>query len=111
MIRRPPRSTLFPYTTLFRSTAVPGAEDPPAQRRGGLRLGDDVGGVGGDAGGGQGLDEPGRERGQEFGGVGAGWCVVACHEPKGMWFRFLENKLRSQWQFTGTPTLLFARQK
>src|SRR5258708_23930158 len=26
MIRRPPRSTLFPYTTLFRSTvAVPGA--------------------------------------------------------------------------------------
>src|SRR2546422_1520482 len=23
MIRRPPRSTLFPYTTLFRSTAVP----------------------------------------------------------------------------------------
>src|SRR3712207_6051328 len=25
MIRRPPRSTLFPYTTLFRSTAVAGA--------------------------------------------------------------------------------------
>src|SRR5215204_7431089 len=24
MIRRPPRSTLFPYTTLFRSPAVPG---------------------------------------------------------------------------------------
>src|SRR3712207_8784087 len=24
MIRRPPRSTLFPYTTLFRSTAVVG---------------------------------------------------------------------------------------
>src|SRR3712207_7269982 len=23
MIRRPPRSTLFPYTTLFRSTATP----------------------------------------------------------------------------------------
>src|SRR3712207_7065836 len=23
MIRRPPRSTLFPYTTLFRSTAAP----------------------------------------------------------------------------------------
>src|SRR2546430_12868572 len=23
MIRRPPRSTLFPYTTLFRSTGVP----------------------------------------------------------------------------------------
>src|SRR6266576_3343491 len=34
MIRRPPRSTLFPYTTLFRSApaqnaaAVPGAPDP-----------------------------------------------------------------------------------
>src|SRR5256885_8621068 len=25
MIRRPPRSTLFPYTTLFRSGDVPGA--------------------------------------------------------------------------------------
>src|SRR3712207_9385366 len=25
MIRRPPRSTLFPYTTLFRSTLKPGA--------------------------------------------------------------------------------------
>src|SRR3712207_8899979 len=25
MIRRPPRSTLFPYTTLFRSRAEPGA--------------------------------------------------------------------------------------
>src|SRR2546430_13583200 len=25
MIRRPPRSTLFPYTTLFRSSAVPRA--------------------------------------------------------------------------------------
>src|SRR2546426_7268178 len=38
MIRRPPRSTLFPYTTLFRSTAAvrgsagrPEAQ-PPAQR-------------------------------------------------------------------------------
>src|SRR2546430_12361514 len=25
MIRRPPRSTLFPYTTLFRSPAAPGS--------------------------------------------------------------------------------------
>src|SRR3712207_7424519 len=31
MIRRPPRSTLFPYTTLFRSTA----ERPPRRRPGG----------------------------------------------------------------------------
>src|SRR3712207_7740620 len=29
MIRRPPRSTLFPYTTLFRSDAKPGG-DPHA---------------------------------------------------------------------------------
>src|SRR3712207_8444508 len=29
MIRRPPRSTLFPYTTLFRSS---GADDCPAPR-------------------------------------------------------------------------------
>src|SRR3712207_9073547 len=28
MIRRPPRSTLFPYTTLFRS-GLPGDRDPP----------------------------------------------------------------------------------
>src|SRR5580704_18258142 len=28
MIRRPPRSTLFPYTTLFRSAACPAASPP-----------------------------------------------------------------------------------
>src|SRR3712207_9263870 len=28
MIRRPPRSTLFPYTTLFRAVPVPVAEGP-----------------------------------------------------------------------------------
>src|SRR3712207_8153836 len=27
MIRRPPRSTLFPYTTLFRSISVPGGKE------------------------------------------------------------------------------------
>src|SRR5256885_12374576 len=33
MIRRPPRSTLFPYTTLFRSVEVlPGANGIPARR-------------------------------------------------------------------------------
>src|SRR5258708_23946980 len=31
MIRRPPRSTLFPYTTLFRSTVVVPASPPPVQ--------------------------------------------------------------------------------
>src|SRR5689334_24784451 len=31
MIRRPPRSTLFPYTTLFRSTSAPRPLTAPAQ--------------------------------------------------------------------------------
>src|SRR5438270_7463925 len=29
MIRRPPRSTLFPYTTLFRSSGIPCPPDAP----------------------------------------------------------------------------------
>src|SRR3712207_8616895 len=33
MIRRPPRSTLFPYTTLFRSPNPGGGEDVPERRR------------------------------------------------------------------------------
>src|SRR3712207_8426216 len=32
MIRRPPRSTLFPYTTLFRSFNHPGFIEPMAER-------------------------------------------------------------------------------
>src|SRR6266516_4136994 len=32
MIRLPPRSTLFPYTTLFRSSPRRGARDHPARR-------------------------------------------------------------------------------
>src|SRR5690242_21489226 len=32
MIRRPPRSTLFPYTTLFRSPVQPAPALPPARR-------------------------------------------------------------------------------
>src|SRR2546430_11244077 len=35
MIRRPPRSTLFPYTTLFRSFRFRSAEEPRAGRHGG----------------------------------------------------------------------------
>src|SRR6266568_5847117 len=31
MIRRPPRSTLFPYTTLFRSGPAPGARLAPVE--------------------------------------------------------------------------------
>src|SRR3712207_7953431 len=33
MIRRPPRSTLFPYTTLFRSRAAPGVRRAAAVAR------------------------------------------------------------------------------
>src|SRR3712207_8694068 len=35
MIRRPPRSTLFPYTTLFRSVEL-GVDDPELRARVGL---------------------------------------------------------------------------
>src|SRR5437588_4794317 len=41
MLRRPPRSTLFPYTTLFRSS-LPEARDGGARARGGDGGGDDV---------------------------------------------------------------------
>src|SRR5256884_10002946 len=45
MIRRPPRSTLFPYTTLFRSPVVPVALGPqsPAVGVGPVGEGHDVG--------------------------------------------------------------------
>src|SRR3712207_7900697 len=39
MIRRPPRSTLFPYTTLFRSAAGARPGEGPPQGRRGPRLG------------------------------------------------------------------------
>src|SRR5690554_7181845 len=32
MIRRPPRSTLFPYTTLFRSSELPAEEQKPSRK-------------------------------------------------------------------------------
>src|SRR3712207_7394028 len=38
MIRRPPRSTLFPYTTLFRSDVVDGQPHAPSAQRGQRRL-------------------------------------------------------------------------
>src|SRR2546430_13131677 len=37
MIRRPPRSTLFPYTTLFRSLVIPGSLMTGALLEEGLR--------------------------------------------------------------------------
>src|SRR5256886_10930493 len=42
MIRRPPRSTLFPYTTLFRSECWWIADDVPAVVQLGLHRGRDV---------------------------------------------------------------------
>src|SRR3712207_8932066 len=39
MIRRPPRSTLFPYTTLFRSDVGRDPVQPGAQRRTALEIG------------------------------------------------------------------------
>src|SRR2546430_17081742 len=39
MIRRPPRSTLFPYTTLFRSLGSLGASHPPELPSGHIRTG------------------------------------------------------------------------
>src|SRR5438132_4449506 len=35
MIRRPPRSTLFPYTTLFRSTVMKGGAEMKISKRAG----------------------------------------------------------------------------
>src|SRR5215208_5561426 len=43
MIRRPPRSTLFPYTTLFRSTALPALEAEGTARAGAARANSDAG--------------------------------------------------------------------
>src|SRR2546422_3185011 len=43
MIRRPPRSTLFPYTTLFRSHVVPGDRDRVPARHVVAAVGEGVG--------------------------------------------------------------------
>src|SRR5438309_7942510 len=41
MIRHPPRSTLFPYTTLFRSARLAGPHQPDIEPRKALRMGGD----------------------------------------------------------------------
>src|SRR3712207_8200552 len=58
MIRRPPRSTLFPYTTLFRSPAPLGSAR--ARHRRAARAG--VGGAAGGAGGRAGRELPAHAR-------------------------------------------------
>src|SRR3712207_8646072 len=57
MIRRPPRSTLFPYTTLFRS----GEGAPPGVGGEVQRLGEKLGPGGGEPGGRTGVHDDGRE--------------------------------------------------
>src|SRR3712207_7114510 len=73
MIRRPPRSTLFPYTTLFRSDGRPRALEPGAAAVGSARpalrapeFGGDEGrrgptGAGGEAERGRGRDRADRK--------------------------------------------------
>src|SRR2546430_11099631 len=54
MIRRPPRSTLFPYTTLFRSKIQPRRQSHVGMARAGVAVmahyavGDEIPGLGGD---------------------------------------------------------------
>src|SRR2546429_2189860 len=55
MIRRPPRSTLFPYTTLFRSRRVPVRHDRGPERQSDLRVGLSHAGGGRDGGAGGGV--------------------------------------------------------
>src|SRR2546430_9412722 len=99
MIRRPPRSTLFPYTTLFRSRgAAAGASGECVRRhavarRSGARTGGRSGGAGGPAGcrgsfgggaGGRGPRAPGVAPpggGRARGGGGGGGCPPAPRRP------------------------------
>src|SRR5260221_8644913 len=66
MIRRPPRSTLFPYTTLFRSGVVQVHRLGGWRCGGGGRPGEGGGGRGGGSGGSD--DRRGVEQGQLSGG-------------------------------------------
>src|SRR5256885_5083281 len=95
MIRRPPRSTLFPYTTLFRSIVLPrrdglgGGRDPqPAARRGSAR---------------------GREAGDPGTGLGGGCARSEEHtselqSPCNLVCRLLLEKKNSQLGFLVVPT-------
>src|SRR3712207_8493015 len=71
MIRRPPRSTLFPYTTLFRSPG-PGPRREDSPDTGQLRRGPEAvahGRRGARGRGARELGEPGPHRGPEDGGL------------------------------------------
>src|SRR3712207_7636272 len=60
MIRRPPRSTLFPYTTLFRSSRDGARGRRPERAHGGLDLAHRAGAVRAAPAGGGGGDRRGR---------------------------------------------------
>src|SRR3712207_7398776 len=66
MIRRPPRSTLFPYTTLFRSDPEDGAEDGKEQVLERVAVGGDEARPGLVVGVGIGLGIEAREEGQRL---------------------------------------------
>src|SRR2546430_4417143 len=89
MIRRPPRSTLFPYTTLFRSARGPGcriARDTPRRRRGAVR--------------------PARRRRRR--GSGAGRAVLRSGVA---WFRSEEHTSELQSQSNLVCRLLLEKKK
>src|SRR5438105_11668277 len=65
MLRRPPRSTLFPYTTLFRSLTV--NEARPRTDRGPGNYGNRGGGGGYGGGGGGGYGGGGRDKDRDRG--------------------------------------------
>src|SRR2546426_5360919 len=94
MIRRPPRSTLFPYTTLFRSDP-PDAPKPPGKFLGAvLRL--DFSKTAGASGGVGGVAPSGRGRSEEHTSELQSPCNLVCR-------LLLEKKKK-----THSPTLLFA---
>src|SRR5687768_18119069 len=64
MIRRPPRSTLFPYTTLFRSREGGAAPVGPTAEAGVESGGHDRRGVNADGGRGRGRESVHRARGR-----------------------------------------------
>src|SRR5260370_31345197 len=78
MIRRPPRSTLFPYTTLFRSKTA-SRRTPYARRRGAaacFHRDADAGRFSRDEQEGPGNDDRARAR-REIGGGSCGWGPAA----------------------------------
>src|SRR5256885_5622660 len=70
MIRRPPRSTLFPYTTLSRSELLEARDHRPT-RRVGVGIGHDAGGV------------ELFERGEQLVGVPAGFLILERRRMEG----------------------------